>query len=131
MLNSTVSGHRMVVRAAVVSAVATGLAAIVFLLFAGIGWASGVLSGGGAVVLGAWLSSRLALGGGVSPAIGALGRLVAAVVVKWILVLAVLLLAVVVAGWPPVAVLTGVVVALLAQALGLASGGLRSGHQSG
>ena len=101
-------------------AVATGLAAVAALLVKGAPWAWGVLAGGLAVVAGGWLSTRLALGGGVGPGTTALLRLMAGMLAKWVVVIAVLLAAVAWAGWPAVAVLAGTLVALVAQILALA-----------
>ena len=55
--------------------------------------------GGAAIALGGWLSSVIALGGGVNPSTGALARLLAGVALKWVVVVAVLLLAAVDVDW--------------------------------
>lgn len=109
------ASRRNVARAAAVQALAATLVALACLPFLGAAWSAGVLAGGTGLALGGWLSGRIALGGGVTPAAGALARLVAAVAVKWVIALAVLALAVALAGWPPAAVLSGVIVALVAQ----------------
>lgn len=113
------ASRRNIARAAAIQALVVMVAALACLPFTGAAWAAGVVAGGGGLALGGWLAGRIALGGGVSPAAGALARLVAAVAVKWVVALAVLALAVALAGWPPVAVLAGVVVALVAQVLAL------------
>ncbi|MGY1519076.1 MULTISPECIES: hypothetical protein [unclassified Luteimonas] len=100
--------------------IATALAAVAALLLRGGAWSLGVLAGGVAIIAGGWLSTRLALGGGVGPGTTALLRILAGVVVKWMVVFAVLLAAVAWAGWPPVAVLAGTLVALVAQIVALA-----------
>ena len=100
--------------------IATALAAVAALLMRGGAWSLGVLAGGVAIIAGGWLSTRLALGGGVGPGTTALLRILAGVVVKWVVVFAVLLAAVAGAGFPPVAVLAGTLVALVAQVVALA-----------
>lgn len=100
--------------------IAVALAAGVALLSRGGGWALGAAAGGSAVIAGGWLSTRLALGGGVAPGAVALFRLMAAMLAKWVVVVAVLVAAVAWAGWPPLAVLVGTLVALVAQIVVLA-----------
>ena len=100
--------------------IATAIAAVAALLMRDGAWSLGVLAGGVAIIAGGWLSTRLALGGGVGPGTAALLRVLAGVAVKWMVVFAVLLAAVAWAGWPPVAVLAGTLVALVAQIVALA-----------
>jgi ATP synthase protein I len=120
-LRDPISAHRRVLAQAVVpQAVATALAAVAALAFRGAPWSLGVLAGGGATLVGGWLSMRLALGGGVGPGTTALLRVLGGVLVKWVVVIAVLLAAVAWAGWPPAAVLAGALVALVAQVVALA-----------
>jgi len=88
------------------------------LLFALISWqhAVGVALAGGTVVIGNWLAARVALGKGqVQGAGSALLRLLAAVMIKWALLIALLSIGLV--GWqlPPIALLVGLVVGLALQ----------------
>ena len=120
MLTSVAAGRRVAQRAIVWQVIAVALAAGALLLLRGMPWALGALGGGGAVVVGSALSGLLALGGGVSPATGALARMLLGVLVKWVVVIGVLVLAVGVAGLPPAAVLAGVIAAMVAQVLAMA-----------
>ena len=114
------ASRQSIARAVAVQMVAVALAAAGCFLLKGGVWGFGVLAGGIGMATGGGLSSRIALGGGVAPATGALARLIVAMLAKWVVVLVVLVVAVAVAGWPPVAVLAGVIVALVAQVLALA-----------
>lgn len=120
MLTSVAAGRRVAQRAIVWQVFAVALAAVALFLLRGGAWAAGGLGGGGAVIAGSALSGLLALGGGVSPATGALARMLLGVLVKWVVVIGVLVLAVGVAGMPPAAVLTGVIAAMVAQVLAIA-----------
>lgn len=108
------SRRRSLARAVLLQAATVVVVALGFLV-KGPPWSLGALAGGGVVVTGAWLSGRLALGRRADPAAGALLRVLGGVLVKWCVVLGGLLVAVVVAGLPPVAVLVGVVAALVVQ----------------
>lgn len=119
MLTSVAAGRRLAQRAIVWQAVAVALVALALLVL-GVPWSLGALAGGGAVAAGGWLSSVIALGGGVNPAAGALARMLVGVLAKWAVVLVVLALAVGVGGLPPVAALVGVVAALVMQMLAMA-----------
>ena len=120
MLTSVAAGRRLAQRALAWQAVAVALVALAFLV-KGWPWALAALAGGGAVAVCGWLSSAIALGGGIAPAGGALARVLIGVLAKWAVVLAVLVLAVGAGGLPPVAVGTGVIVALVTQMLAMAS----------
>jgi len=120
-LRDPISAHRRAIAQAVKpQVIATALASVVALLYGSVEWALGALSGGVAIVAGGWLSQRLALGGGVGPGAGVLLRILGGVLAKWVVVIAVLVAAVAWAGWPPVAVLAGTLVALVAQVVALA-----------
>jgi len=120
-LRDPISTHRRALaRAVVPQAVATALAAVAALVASGTDGSLGVLAGGVAVMVGGWLSARLALGGGVGPGTTALLRLMAAMLAKWVVVIVVLVAAVAWAGWPAVAVLAGTLIALVAQVVALA-----------
>ena len=83
-------------------------------------WALPVALGGLAVMAGSWLFGRLALGGGASASFGALGRLLAGVVLKWFVVIGVLVAAVM-AGLSPLPLLAGVLLALVVQMVAMAT----------
>ena len=116
MLNSAATGRRLALRAAVYQTVIVLLVALVFLIRDG-SWALAALVGGGAVILGGALSARLALGNRVIGAGTALGRLFAAMILKWCVVVLALALALAVFELPPLPLLGGVVVATLAYVM--------------
>ncbi len=116
MLNSVAAGRRLAQRTLVWQAVVSVLVALAFLP-KGMPWGLAALAGGLALLLGGWLSTRIALGGGVAPAATALGRLLAGVLVKWLVVAVVLTLALGVFRWPALPVLAGVAAAVLANVL--------------
>ena len=118
VLTSVAVGRRLAQRAIAWQAVAVAVTALAFLA-KGADWALAAGLGGAAIALGGWLSSVIALGGGVNPSTGALARLLAGVVLKWVVVVAVLLLGVGMAGLSPVPMLAGVIVALFAQLLAM------------
>lgn len=120
MLTSVAAGRQLAWRAIVWQAVAATVTVLAFLV-KGVDWAMAAALGAFAIALGGWLSSVIALGGGVNPSAAALARLLAGVAVKWLVAGAVLVLAVVVAGLPPLPALVGVVVALLAQFIAMAA----------
>lgn len=125
MLNPLAAGSRLVRRTAIWQVVA--LAALALALAAkGSAWALGAVAGGGAITAGGALYGVLALGGGIAPATGALARMVLGLLAKWFVVVAVLFAAIALARLPPLAVIAGVVVALVAQVLAMA-GGHRNG----
>lgn len=113
VLNSVAAGRRLAQRATAWQAAATVLVALAFLA-QGPRWALSALAGGGALTLGAWVSTRVALGGGVAPATTALSRLVAGMAVKWLLVLTVFVVALAVLRLPGLPLLVGVMAATLA-----------------
>lgn len=119
MVPSIQVGRRLTLRA-----VAWQLAAVVVLsaicLVLRPAWALPAAMGGLAVMAGSWLFGRLALGGGASASFGALGRLLAGVVLKWFVVIGVLV-ATVAAGLSPLPLLIGVLVALVVQMVAMAT----------
>lgn len=121
MLTSVAAGRRLAQRAIAWQAIAVAVTALAFLAKGGV-WSLAAIVGGAAIAVGGWLASVLALGGGVNPSTGALARLLAGVALKWVVVIAVLWLGVGAAGLPPVPMLAGVVVALVAQLIAMASG---------
>ncbi|MEL1265387.1 hypothetical protein [Pseudoxanthomonas putridarboris] len=120
MLNSVAAGRRLVLRAAVWQLMAVLLVAAVFLL-RGVPQALAAAVGGLAMVAGGLVAMRLALGGGVLGAGTAMLRLMAGVMVKWVVVFAVLLLGVGVWKLPPLPLMAGVLTGLVAQVLAAAS----------
>lgn len=114
MLNSVAIGRRLARRAVAWQLAAMALVALAFLargpsaaLAAGLGAA--------AVAGAAWLSARIALGGGVAPAAEAMLRMFAGIVAKWVVVVVVLVVAVWPLSLPAVPLAVGAVVALLVQ----------------
>ena len=121
MLNPLAAGVRLVRRTIAFQAVAVATLALA-LLAKGSAWSLAALAGGGAIAAGGALYGVLALGGGIAPAAGALARLVLGLLAKWLVVVATLFIAIAVAKLPPLAVIGGAVVALVAQVLAMASG---------
>ncbi len=119
MLTSVAVARRLAQRAIVWQAVAVAVTALAFLTKGG-NWALAAALGGGAIAVAGWLSGVVALGGGVNPSVGALARLLVGVVLKWVVVVAVLVLGVGMGRLPPVPMLAGVIVALCAQLFAMA-----------
>lgn len=119
MLNSVDAGRRLMLRAAVYPLAAVAVLALAF-LFMGPKYAIGAAASGLAVVAGGWIAARMALGGGVQAAGSAMMRLIVAVLLKWVLVIAVLVLGFVWLRLPPLALLAGIAVGLMFQVLALA-----------
>jgi hypothetical protein len=119
VLNSVAAGRRQAGRA-IAWQVAAALLVALACLWQGPRWSVAALVGGGAVVLAGWFSARIALGGGVAAAVPALARLVAGVLAKWLVLVAVLLLGVVAFGLPALPMLAAAVVVLVAQTAALA-----------
>lgn len=112
MLNSVAAGRRLALRATAFQLVAALLVALAF-LFKGAAWAIAAGVGGAAVALGSLLAGWVAFGKGVSPATGALGRVVAGMLLKWCVVIVAVALALAVFGLPPLPLLAGLVAATL------------------
>ena len=110
------AGRRLASRATAWQAGAAALVALAFLPF-GAPSALAAVVGGGAVVAGTALAALMALGGGIQPAGMAIGRLVAGVMLKWVVVLAVLTLGMGVFKLPPLPMLVGVLAVTLAFVL--------------
>lgn len=126
MLNPLAAGSRLVRRTITWQVVAVAALALA-LLAKGSAWALAAVAGGAAIAAGGALYGALALGGGIAPATGALARMVLGLLAKWLVVVAVLVVAIAVVRLPPLAVIAGVVVALVAQVLAMA-GGHRNGN---
>lgn len=116
MLNSVATGRRLVLRAAVWQ---TGAVLLVALLFLprGVPQAVAAAVGGLAIVAGALLAAWMAFGGGVLGAVSAMLRLVAGMLVKWVVVIGVLVIGAGLYKLPPLPLLAGVVTGLVAQVL--------------
>jgi F0F1-type ATP synthase assembly protein I len=105
-----------VLRAAVWQTVAVLLVALLFLLW-GVPHAVAAAVGGLAIVAGALLAAWMAFGGGVLGAVSAVLRLVAGMVVKWVVVIGVLVMGAGLYKLPPLPLMAGVVAGLVAQML--------------
>nr|WP_298131706.1 hypothetical protein [uncultured Pseudoxanthomonas sp.] len=116
MLNSVATGRRLVLRAAVWQTAAVLLVALLFLLW-GLPQAVAAAIGGLAIVVGALLAAWMAFGGGVLGAVSAVLRLVAGMVVKWVVVIGVLVVGAGLYKLPPLPLLAGVITGLVAQVL--------------
>ncbi len=95
----------------------TALLALAFLA-TGVQQALAVVAGGGAVVVGAAIAARFMVGGGVRSAESVLLRWFVGVALKWLVVLVVLFCGLAVWRLPPLPLLLGIVVALVAQMFG-------------
>lgn len=116
MLNSVAAGRRLVLRAAVWQTGAVLLVALLFLPW-GLPRAVAAVVGGLAIVVGALLAAWMAFGGGVLGAVSAVLRLVAGMVVKWVMVIGVLVVGAGLYKLPPLPLLAGVITGLVAQVL--------------
>jgi F0F1-type ATP synthase assembly protein I len=114
VLNSVAAGRRLAQRAIIWQAAVTVLLAVVFLI-RNVPSALAALAGGGSVMLGFWISTRVALGGGVAPAGAALGRLVAGMLLKWLLILLVIAVVMGVFRLPGLPLLVGIAASVLAS----------------
>ncbi|WP_343226220.1 hypothetical protein [Lysobacter sp. 5GHs7-4] len=110
------TGRRLASRAIAWQAGATALTALAFLPLGARHALAGAV-GGGAVFAGAVVAAWMALGGGVQPAGAAIGRLLAGVMLKWVVVFLVLGLGLAVLRLPPLPMLVGVLAATLAFVL--------------
>lgn len=112
MLNSVAAGRRLALRAIAFQLTAALLVALVFLI-QGVASALAAGMGGLAVALGGLLASWVAFGKGVSPATGALGRVVAGMLLKWCVVILVVALALAGFKLPALPLLVGLVIVTL------------------
>jgi F0F1-type ATP synthase assembly protein I len=122
LLGSTVSRtpaatNRLARKAALAQLLAGAVVAVALGALYGPPAVAAAMSGAAAVALGTFLMGRALLGGGVSTATGALMRLVVGVFAKWVLVLALGVLAIGVLKLPPLPLLAGLVAALAASAV--------------
>ncbi len=116
MLNSAAAGRRPALRAAAYQLAAVVLVALAFLL-QGPSAALAALLGGMGVVAGSALAANVALGGGVVPARVAFFRLALGTALKWVVVVAIFAAALGVGRLPPLPMLAGLAVALIAYPL--------------
>jgi ATP synthase protein I len=116
VLNSVAASRRLAQRAIAWQACVTVLVALAFLA-QGQASAMAVMVGGGALTLGTWISTWIALGGGVSSAGVALSRLLAGMLAKWLLVLVVFTIALGLLRLPGLPLLVGISAAMLALVL--------------
>ncbi len=114
--NSLAHSRRDATRVIAWQAAATVVVAIAFLA-QGVNHALAALAGGAIVAGAGWLSVLVALRGRVAAAGVALGRLLAGLVLKWLLVAVALIVALAVLRMPGLPLLVGVVVAMLALVL--------------
>jgi ATP synthase protein I len=116
VMNSAAAGRRLALRAMAYQTVAVVLVALVFLI-QGVSAAFAALLGGASVVVGSALAANIALGGGVVPARSAFMKLVLGTGIKWLVVMTVFALALGVGRLPPLPLLAGLAVALVAYPL--------------
>jgi F0F1-type ATP synthase assembly protein I len=112
------AGRSAAARAVAIEVAAVGLVAAGFLL-GGTRAALGVLAGGLAMAAGHAVAARLAFAGGIQPARLAFARLLLGVMGKWLVALVVVAMALAVWRLPPLPVVAGVAVAMLAYLVGL------------
>lgn len=110
------AGRRLASRATAWQAGAAALAALAFIPL-GAPMALSAAVGGGAVVAGGLVAALMALSGGIQPAGMAMGRLLAGVMLKWVVVFGVLTLGLAGFKLPPLPMLVGVLAATLAFVL--------------
>lgn len=113
MLNSVAAGRRLAQRTVALQAAVTLVTALVCLI-SGRNAALGALAGGLAMTLGHLVAAWGAFAGGVSGATVALGRLLAATALKWMVVAGGLYLALAVWDLPALPVLVGAAMAAAA-----------------
>lgn len=115
MLNSVAHGRQQARKVLVVQ-LATVLASALLLWLASPAHALAAALGGGALVLGSGLTAWLVLSGQSPAAAGlALGRLLAGMVFKWLVLILALVLGAAVWKLPPIGLAAGVAAALVAQ----------------
>jgi hypothetical protein len=115
-------GRRLARKAAMLQLAAGVLAATVAGLVWGAAQAGGALVGASAAAVGTVGMARLALGGGIQPARVIYLRMLVGMLVKWLLVGVLLWLAMARWRFPPLAVLAGLALAMLAFPLAHLSG---------
>ncbi len=115
VFNSVANGRQQARRVLVAQGIAVAVVALA-LLVASPAHALAAALGGGALTLGSWLAAWMAFAGNdPAGAATALGRLLAGMALKWLALIAALLLGVAVWRLPPLGLACGVVAALSAQ----------------
>ncbi|KAF1700410.1 hypothetical protein CSC68_11475 [Pseudoxanthomonas suwonensis] len=119
MMDSVAAGRRQAGRAIAWQAAVTLLTSLACLWF---GWKAGAaaLVGGTAVLLGGWIAARIGLGGGITGAVPAMARLLAGMLAKWFVLVALMVIGVAAMGLPPLPMLAAALATLVAQVLALA-----------
>jgi ATP synthase protein I len=115
-------GRRLARKAALLQLAAGALTAAITGPVWGLAAAAGVLSGAAAAALGTATMARVALGGGIQPASVIYLRMVGGMLLKWLLVGLLLYLALARWRFPPLAVLSGLALAMLVFPLAHLSG---------
>lgn len=114
MLNSVAAGRRLAQRTAALQAAVTLATALAWLLLSSRDAALGALAGGLAMTVGNLLAAWVAFAGGLDGAGVALGRLLAATALKWMMIAGALYLALAVWQLPALPVLAGAAMAAAA-----------------
>ena len=113
------TGRRAALRAVAVQAIVALLVAVGILLSAGLEAGLAAAAGGIAMLAGNALAAMVALGGGIQPASAAFARLMLGTLGKWVVVMAVLAVALGVFGLPALPTLVGLAAGMLAYLLAL------------
>ena len=113
------TGRRAALRAVAVQAIVALLVAAGMLLSAGLEQGLAAAAGGIAMLAGNALAAMVALGGGIQPASAAFARLMLGTRGKWVVVMAVLAVALGVVGLPALPTLVGLAAGMLAYLLAL------------
>ena len=113
------TGRRAALRAVAVQAIVALLVAAGMLLSAGLEQGLAAAAGGIAMLAGNALAAMVALGGGIQPASAAFARLMLGTLGKWVVVRAVLAVALGVFGLPALSTLVGLAAGMLAYLLAL------------
>ena len=113
------TGRRAALRAVAVQAIVALLVAAGMLLSAGLEQGLAAAAGGIAMLAGNALAAMVALGGGIQPASAAFARLMLGTLGKWVVVMAVLAVALGVFGLPALSTLVGLAAGMLAYLLAL------------
>ena len=113
------TGRRAALRAVAIQAIVALLVAAGMLLSAGLEQGLAAAAGGIAMLAGNALAAMVALGGGIQPASAAFARLMLGTLGKWVVVMAVLAVALGVFGLPALSTLVGLAAGMLAYLLAL------------
>ena len=122
MSHSLAVGRRLARKAAMLQLAAGVLAATVAGPIWGVPQAAGAFTGAAAAALGTFGMARLALGGGIQPARVVYLRMLVGMLLKWLLIGVLLWLAIARWRFPPLAVVAGLMFAMLVFPLAHLSG---------